>query len=255
MRQALLGTPSVPYNVHSLSCRAQRRECVRLRCLQRDCPFREQLEIAALGDPKKTDDEISTDDKEAPGADEGVQEDEGEQDPGVPEVPAGLALDPAGTRDFVRDRWPFAMPHAYYKDLVTALTASETLDNIVCLTTAAHPGMLFAAFALHLEACAFVYRDNPHAMKHGYSILRDALYADFIKIERSKQDGRNKRVRTEELQWIQIAAPEEQAMHSPRFRRAAVPQRGGRKSTATRCQTLWKRRSSASSRMSSASGD
>jgi len=193
--------------------RAKAGECTRLRCLSKECPLRPVDDIAKLngvesGKPVDASREIDADDTEHMAIDdlmeEGDDEDElAEQQPQLVEPTK---------RDCIVDLWPFACAKEYYKHLIGGFSENETLSHLIILSTSAHPGPLFAAHDMRVMGHVYLDRVKTHCKKHGVQTLRDYLFRSYISEERAKIDANNKRVRTEELNFVSVRAPLEQTV-------------------------------------------
>jgi hypothetical protein len=139
--------PNAPASAPLLKCRAKAMECLRLRCLSRQCAHRSTAELASVvGDtgPASVQQEIHPDDREVD--DEGVFE-EDESD----------AAATNGKRDFVVDLWPFSRPESFYKQLLMLLGATKS-QVLVAASSTAHPNLLIAARDLKLQVHLLVDR-------------------------------------------------------------------------------------------------
>ena len=132
--------PNIPVSAPLLKCRAKAFECLRLRCMSRECPHRSASEVASLQavpEPPDAAQEIHPDDCEV--GDDGMFEEDDAEMSG-----------PISKRDFLVDLWPFSRPESFYKQLLTMLGAAQSQVLVVASSTA-HPSVVIAARDLKLQ--------------------------------------------------------------------------------------------------------
>jgi len=197
----------VPCSIPAQAARARRGECTRLRCMDRLCPLRPVGE--ALEKDKEVDSavEMNQDDLEVIGVDDCVEEEVVE----VSEVEEAL-LAPPSRRDCIVDLWPFAFGRDFYKQLFDAVAPQESISHCVVLSTSAHPAPWLAAFDAGMNVHVVLDRVKAHSKNHGMQIFKKCLSDVFTLTERAKVDASAKRLRSQDLHFVVVAAPEEQPL-------------------------------------------
>ncbi len=124
-------------------CRAKEWECLRQRCVDKECPWRPEKK--AEGDEaanKTASDELPPDDKVA--MDFGMQfsEDEGEE--GKEDVKDSLVKEPS-QKTFPTQLYPVAYPQSWQKRMLSQGINLGAHTHLLVLTRSPHPSVLVAA--------------------------------------------------------------------------------------------------------------
>ena len=161
-------------------------EQVRLRCTERECPFRPaQIRAGLSAECTDPTEEIDPEDKDDFGADFLLGMAMDAQEPGdeeMPELPpneseAETAKDDEKKKDYIVDLWPFARSQDWFRQVYNQLGCSTPGTMCCILTTSAHPGPAVCAKTLKMDTVVFQGRMKAHSLQHGHSIGRHMCYA------------------------------------------------------------------------------
>ena len=161
-------------------------EQVRLRCTERECPFRPaQMRAGLSAECTDPTEEIDPEDKDDFGADFLLGMAMDAQEPGdeeMPELPpneseAETAKDDEKKKDYIVDLWPFARSQDWFRQVYNQLGCSTPGTMCCILTTSAHPGPAVCAKTLKMDTVVFQGRMKAHNLQHGQNIGRHMCYA------------------------------------------------------------------------------
>ena len=161
-------------------------EQVRLRCTERECPFRPaQIRAGLSAECTDPTEEIDPEDKDDFGADFLLGMAMDAQEPGdeeMPELPpneseAETAKDDEKKKDYIVDLWPFARSQDWFRQVYNQLGCTTPGTRCCILTTSAHPGPAVCAKTLKMDTVVFQGRMKAHSLQHGHSIGRHMCYA------------------------------------------------------------------------------
>ncbi len=199
----------VPTAVRANACKAAPWECLRLRCTDRMCPKRPE---PPQGDqPTTAQEELHNDDVE--GMDEFFNfEEEDAEDDGHAEDD-GLVVqggDGDGNRPCLVDLFPFARPVSHYTCVLREVCHAESAGHLVVVSRTGHPSSLIAGRECGLEVFALLSGVKAHGLAHGKALLDTIMEKRCMKAAAAEVGQSTKRGRGGDLQFIKVAAPEEQ---------------------------------------------
>ena len=84
------------------------------------------------------------------------------------------------------------------------------VEHYIALTRSSHPSPQLAVHALGKQGHMLILGQSEHAMSHGEKLLRDIVYDGCHKAELANEDPVRKRLRSEDLSFVQITAPPNQ---------------------------------------------
>ena len=204
----------IPEQVPALSAKAKKVEFCRLRCMDSQCAHRPTTELDALRAKARITerDEIHGDDQDTLGVDEDVEEMDGNEGEEEEEKEDEIVLEmPPNRRDMIMELWPFAFSSGYYKHLLSSVSSKGAPAHLIIVSQSAHPGPILAARSLNVSTHAVYSRVSEHSKNHGRKILRDCMFADFVREGRKQQRG-EKRVIAKESGFSVLQAPEDQTV-------------------------------------------
>ncbi len=122
--------------------------------------------------------------------------------------------DPAadGKRQYLVDLFPFARPVSHYVGVLKNVCRAESASHLVLLSRTAHPAALVAGRECGLEVTAFFGGVRQHSVAHGQALLEEIFIRKNMSQARSDVGPVRKRVRSTELQYITIRAPDTQTI-------------------------------------------
>ena len=209
---------NLPMVVNALAAKAHKFECIRRRCLDLMCAHRpesERTEIeakVAKGDVSSLS-ELHGDDVADLGVDASVEEktpqEAEEEDVYVPPMDEDEEAGPKSR--MILDIFPYGWPKDYYKRIARGIS-QEPIPQLVGYTTTASPGLPFATIDLEAKGYFFMDRVSEHSFNHGQEILRTGFYENALKQERRHVSADKRKVLLQDLSFIVVPAPSEQAI-------------------------------------------
>ena len=186
----------VPFQAEVMNGKAHGYENLRFRCVNRDCPFREDdLQFEGL-DELLDAIEISTEDN--------------------PNGEIEKNDVPDDSR-YVVDIFPFGQCMAYYTSLLKTVCRVETARDFILLTSTSHPNAWISARRCGLRCFVFCAGPSKHAMSHGQDVAENILvqicWPSALLATQAQTDKAsiNKR-QLDALQYIVVTAPPKQVV-------------------------------------------